>query len=146
MEPMTELIPKLKAMEDETGILAVSLNAGFGLADVPFVGPSVIVTYEDSAFKRAEEIARELEEEIWDSKDQVKNQYLTPKKADYSLAFNGHGKPLVIADYSDNPGAGSYGDATNLLKALLEAGVQEACFGAVCDPDAVKSIVDAGVG
>ena len=52
----------------------------------------------------------------------------------------------MIADYSDNPGAGSYGDATNLLKALLEAGVQEACFGAVCDPDAVKSIVDAGVG
>ena len=64
VEPMTELIPKLKAMEDETGILAVSLNAGFGLADVPFVGPSVTLTYEDSAFKRAEEIARELEEEI----------------------------------------------------------------------------------
>ena len=39
VEPMTELIPKLKAMEDETGILAVGLNAGFGLADVPFVGP-----------------------------------------------------------------------------------------------------------
>ncbi|MEC8254928.1 MAG: M81 family metallopeptidase, partial [SAR324 cluster bacterium] len=62
VEPMTELIPKLKAMEDETSIFAVSLNAGFGLADVPFVGPSVTVTYEDSAFKRAEEIARELEE------------------------------------------------------------------------------------
>ena len=26
-EPMTELIPKLKAMEDENGIFAVSLNA-----------------------------------------------------------------------------------------------------------------------
>ena len=39
MEPMTKLIPKLKEMEDENGILAVSLNAGFGLADVPFMGP-----------------------------------------------------------------------------------------------------------
>ena len=147
VEPMTELIPKLKAMEGENGILAVSLNAGFGLADVPFVGPSVTVTHEESAFKRAEEIARELEEEIWDSRDQVKNQYLTPKEAaDYSHAFNGHGKPIVIADYSDNPGAGSYGDATNLLKALLEAGVQDACFGAICDPEAVKSIVGGGVG
>ena len=115
MEPMTKLIPKLKEMEDENGILAVSLNAGFGLADVPFVGPSVTVTYEESALKRAEEIARELEEEIWDSKDQVKNQYLTPKEAaDYSHKFNGHGKPLVFADYSDNSRAGSYGDATNL--------------------------------
>ena len=124
VERMTKLISKLKVMEDEIGILVVSLNAGFGLADVPFVGPSVTVTYEESALKRAEEIARELEEEIWDSRDQVKNQYMTPKEvADYSLTFNGHGKPIVIADYSDNPGAGSYGDATNLLKALLEAGV-----------------------
>ena len=118
VEQMTKLISKLKAMEDENDILAVSLNAGFGLADVPFVGPSVTVTYEDSAFKRAEGIARELEEEIWDSKDQVKNQYLTPKEAaDNSLTFKGHNKPIVIADYSDNPGAGSYEDATNLLKA-----------------------------
>jgi microcystin degradation protein MlrC len=31
-------------------------------------------------------------------------------------------KPLVIGDFSDNPGAGSYGDATNLLLALLEGG------------------------
>ena len=81
VEPITKQIPKLKAMEDETGILAASLNAGFGLADVPFVGPSVTVTYKESVFKRAEEIARELEEEIWDSRDQVKNQYLTPKEA-----------------------------------------------------------------
>ena len=71
---------------------------------------------------------------------------MTPKEAaDHSLRFKGHKKPTAIADYSNNPGAGNYGDATNLLKALLEAGVQEACFRAVCDPDAVKSIVDAGV-
>ena len=51
VEPMTELIPELKAMEGENGILAVSLNAGFGLADVPFVGPSVTVTHEESALR-----------------------------------------------------------------------------------------------
>lgn len=48
VERMTKLISKLKAMEDEIGILAVSLNAGFGLADVTFVGPSVTVTHDVS--------------------------------------------------------------------------------------------------
>ena len=64
MEPMTELIPKLKAMEDENGIIAVCLNVGFSLADVTFVGPSVTVTHDVSQSKRAEEIAIELEKEI----------------------------------------------------------------------------------
>ena len=48
VERMTKLISKLKAMEDEIGILAVSLNAGFGLADVTFVGPLVTVTHDVS--------------------------------------------------------------------------------------------------
>ena len=64
------------------------------------------VIHEVSQSKRAEEIARQLEEEIWESRDQVKNRYLTHREAaEYSLEFNGHEKPIVIADYSDNPGA-----------------------------------------
>ena len=106
VEPMTKLIIKLKAMEEENGILAVSLNAVFGLADVSFVGTSGTVTYEESKSKSAEETARPLEEEIWESRDQVKNRHLTHREAaEYSLEFNGHEKPIVIADYSDNPGA-----------------------------------------
>ena len=64
VERMTKLISKLKAMEDEIGILAVSLNAGLGLADVTFVGSSVAVTHDVSQSKRAEKIAIKLENEI----------------------------------------------------------------------------------
>ena len=139
VEPMTDLIPRLKEMEAEDGIFAVSLNAGFALADVPFVGPSVTVSYAEKTEQRAIEIANELEEVIWQSRDRVNNDYLTPEQAaQLAKHFTGESKPLVIADYSDNPGAGSYGDATNLLKALLEAGVEEASFGAVCDPQAAQ--------
>ena len=53
---------------------------------------------------------------------------------------------MVIAYYSSKPGLESYEDATNLLKALLKAGVQDACSGAVCDPVTVKSIVNSGLG
>ena len=46
-------------------------------------------------------------------------------------------KPLVVADYTDNPGGGGYGDATAFLKGLVEAGVEGVAFHAICDPEAV---------
>ena len=48
--------------------------------------------------------------------------------------------PLVIADYADNPGAGGYGDSTELLRALLEAGVTNACFGPMVDGEVVQEL------
>ena len=87
---MTDLIPRLKEMEAEDGIFAVSLNAGFALADIPCVGPSVTVSYVENAEGRAIEIANELVEAFWQSRDQVNNQYLTPEQAaQLTKHFNG---------------------------------------------------------
>ena len=55
-------------------------------------------------------------------------------------------KPLVVADYTDNPGGGGYGDATAFLKGLVEAGVESVAFHAICDPEAVQDGMRAGVG
>src|SRR5439155_21266740 len=55
-------------------------------------------------------------------------------------------KPLVVADYTDNPGGGGYGDATAFLKGLVESGVESVAFHAVCDPDAVQEGIRAGIG
>jgi microcystin degradation protein MlrC len=134
--PMVGLLDEVRRFEAEEGIHAVSLNAGFALADIACVGPSVTVTFDRAAEACAHEIADRLAAAIWASRDTVTNRYLTPAEAaDLACGFDGRGRPLVIADYADNPGAGAYGDATNLLAALLEAGVTNACFGAVCDPE-----------
>jgi microcystin degradation protein MlrC len=66
------------------------LNTGFALADIPCVGPSVIVSYDENAEGRAIEIANELVEAFWQSRDQVNNQYLTPEQAaQLTKHFNG---------------------------------------------------------
>jgi microcystin degradation protein MlrC len=54
--------------------------------------------------------------------------------------------PLVIADYADNPGAGGYGDSTALLRALLKAGVTNACFGPMVDRGAAQALHATDVG
>ena len=75
------------------------------------------------------------------------NTYLSVEEA-VSMAQDrvSTGRPNLIADFADNPGAGSYGDATNLLSAMLEANVSNACFGALCDGQAVSAIAASGVG
>jgi microcystin degradation protein MlrC len=55
-------------------------------------------------------------------------------------------KPLVVADYTDNPGGGGYGDATAFLKGLVEAGIDKVAFHAICDPEAVQQGMRAGIG
>ena len=58
----------------------------------------------------------------------------------------GEGGPLVIADFSDNPGSGAYGDSVVLLKAMIEADLQNAALGVICDPHAVVAACIAGEG
>lgn len=61
-------------------------------------------------------------------------------------------KPLVIADVSDNPGSGHYGDATNLLAGILHqqqhtsSSISDVLFYAIYDPAAVLQGQQIGVG
>ena len=58
----------------------------------------------------------------------------------------GIGGPLVLADFADNPGGGGYGDATNLLRAMIDANLQDAAFATICDPAASQICWDNGLG
>jgi microcystin degradation protein MlrC len=131
--------------EDTPGALAVSINAGFGNADIPELGPTVLVTHTGDAGPHLA-FAEALADDIWARRHEVLNRFLTPTEAAAeALAHIGPG-PLVIADYADNPGAGSYGDAPGLLSALLEAGVTNACFGPMVDPGAAALLHAQAVG
>src|SRR6476469_9353165 len=54
--------------------------------------------------------------------------------------------PVVIADRSDNAGAGAASDSTYILAELIERGVTNATLGMIWDPMAVRVCHDAGVG
>ena len=124
-----------RAHEATGGALAVSINAGFGNADIPEVGPTVLVTHTGEAGPHRA-FAETLADDIWDRRHEVLNRYLTPDEAAAAALNHAGAGPLVIADYADNPGAGSYGDAPGLLSALLNAGVRGTCLGPMVDPEA----------
>ena len=136
--PMVEAYARARTEERERGILSVSLNAGFAEADIRDAGPSVVVTYDRAvpgAAARGAAIAKAHARAVWDARHDGNHDILSVEEAArIARDFDASRGPLVIADYADNPGAGAYGDATNLLRALLDADVANAAFAPMVDP------------
>jgi microcystin degradation protein MlrC len=150
--PMAELIARGEALEAKGAALVVSICAGFSRANIHDVGPSVTVTV-DGGGERAQAIAEEFMDYAWETRDFTTVKLLPVAEA-VALARQGilgsrpgdGDKPLVVADYTDNPGGGGYGDATAFLKGLVDGGVESVAFHAICDPEAVQEGMRAGVG
>ena len=117
-------------------ILDISINAGFPFADVHFVGPTVLVTFIESAstedqgseagLRVATAAAVEVATAVWEDRHHSSNVLLSPsqvgakafgyestalrdeKGRNVETGGSNHctKKSLLIADYADNPGGG----------------------------------------
>jgi microcystin degradation protein MlrC len=148
--PMAELIARGEALEAAGDILAASACAGFSRANIRDVGPSVTITVDVSggdARPHGQRVAEEFMDHAWATRDYESFKLLPVSEAVARAKAGKPGdKPLVVADYTDNPGGGGYGDATAFLKGLVDADVQRVAFHAICDPEAVMHGMRAGVG
>lgn len=147
--PMVRVLEMAKHYtETVPEVLAVSICAGFPWADTPMTGPSVTVT-TDGKYPCHSQIAQKIMDEIWAMrKEQTVPIFTLEESMAVARRRNGSidGGPLVLADYSDNPGSGGYGDSVRLLESMIQADLQNSALGCICDPVAVKRCVDAGVG
>ena len=143
--PMRELAAL--AMQSERGpLLAVNVAPGFPAADVPECGPSVYACgWTDEVVvatvaRLAAEFRRREPEFALDLHSVTQACRLAQSS---SIP---RGRPLVLADTQDNPGAGGNADTTSLLKALVQARVRRVLVGVYCDPFAAARAHEAGVG
>ncbi len=139
--PMIERVSQMVEFESKVaGCLALSINAGFP-TDISVIGPTVLCCYDVAVGNTNElgSIIYTFARDIWDKRDEVLNKFLTVTEACtmaeayVATRYIDVLKPLVIADYSDNPGAGAYGDGTNLLQAILKSGLKSVAFGPMVD-------------
>ena len=148
--PMAELIARGEALENAGKALVVSVCAGFSRANIRDVGPSVTVTVDlnrGDAAPRGQAVAEESMDYAWQTRDYESFKLLSVAEAVAKAKAGKPGdKPLVVADYTDNPGGGGYGDATAFLKGLVEAGVERVAFHALCDPEAAQEGTRNGIG
>lgn len=145
--PMLEVLDlAAKLQASNPAILSTSINAGFPPADIAQCGPSVVIVAngEDPAFQQA---AEGLVNEIWTRRHRLTVKTLSVAEAMDRLAQRApHAKPTVVADFADNPGGGGYGDATALLRALIEADIPGTVFATMFDPSVAAACHAAGEG
>jgi microcystin degradation protein MlrC len=145
--PMSRILTHADQLRQKNpGLLAITICAGFVWADIPDAGPSVTITaHEDpSRFKGA---AEELLKDIWETRREITVPLYSLQEAMTEAGKeSGEGRPLILADFTDNPGSGGYGDSVRLLEAMIHAQLDNAAFGCVPDPEAAQKCIAAGAG
>lgn len=141
---ITPLYDLAKEMMTRPGVLEVRFSHGFYAADIEEVGMvAIAITDNDPAL--AEKLAEELAEAITKQLPLLKQSYMPLEEALDRSLLPGEG-PVVIADPSDNPGAGGLNDTTHILRRILERGITGAAIASIKDPESVEICVKAGVG
>jgi microcystin degradation protein MlrC len=130
--------------EQRSGILDCTFFHGFPYTDTPQAGAAVMTTANRDQGV-AQEVSREVAAWIIEHREHFRRETLTPQQA-IAKALAVAGRPVVINDTADNPGGGAPGDATHLLRAMIDSQLEEACFAFIADPGVVAQAHAAGVG
>ena len=141
---LTPVLDRMHALEKQPGVLAATIAYGFFLADIPQCH-SVTVVVTDGDADLAQNAADDLAAVLWNQRHEAKRNYYTLDEALAEIADVPDGT-YVLADCTDNPGGGSPGDGTHILRGLLDRGVQNAVVAAIFDPATVVQAEQAGVG
>jgi microcystin degradation protein MlrC len=142
-EPLRSFMEEARALEQRPGILRVNLLPGFAYADVPHMGPSVVVVTDgDTELARRE--AYRLAARLWEAREQMVADLPDAAEA-VARALRSERLPVVLVETGDNVGGGSAGDSTVILAELLRQGATD---GVVClyAPDEVRQCAEAGLG
>jgi microcystin degradation protein MlrC len=148
-EPGQSLVAHIERLEErDDEILSISLCHGFSWGDVPGMGTKVLVVTDDNPEKGAA-LAEELGRQLFALRHDVVVDYMSVDETlDRALEILSAdpGQPVVISDTTDNPGGGAPGDATFILEALLDRGIEGAAIATIWDPIAAGIAADAGEG
>ncbi len=143
MRPMKPVMEAAIELEGQPGILATSVAAGYQYADVPWMGPCIVVV-ADGDQELADREAQRLADLMWSLRDELLPDIPKPAEA-VAMAIASEEKPVSMMEMGDNIGGGSAGDSTFVLEELLRQGANGWAM-ALYDPEAVEACAEAGIG
>lgn len=134
------------ALAKREGVVDCSWFHGFPYADIAAPCPTVVCT-TDGDVELAQALADEVADWIWNHREAFRPSFPSPAEG-VAAALAAAAGPIVVNEYADNPGGGTPGDGTHLLRALLAArpAPGTACFASINDAAVVAQAQVAGVG
>ncbi len=143
-DPCRAIYRLLPQLSGATGMVNIEFAAGFPPADIGECGAAIVAYGEnetvtkasaDSAYRRVLNAEADFHFETFSADDAVRR-----------AMTNATGRPVVLADAQDNPGAGGTSDTTGLLDALVRHGAEMAVLAVLYDPEVADMAHAAGVG
>jgi len=145
VEPVRSVYQAVAAYDGACGCLGASFATGFSPADISTCGPSVVAYGKMQA--EADNIADTLASLVLSHETGFAGDVKTPEAAIAEAMMHADsGKPVVLADTQDNPGAGGNGDTVGLLKALVAVNLPSSAIGVIYDPESAAQAHRAGAG
>jgi microcystin degradation protein MlrC len=125
--------------------VTLSFTPGFPMADFAECGMAVFGYGSDK--EKTVAAVDKLHGKVKDAEKDFALELHMPDDAVARARSRGEvGRPVVLADTQDNPGAGGNGDTTGLLKSLIGQNAPDAVFGLLIDAAAAKKAHEAGQG
>lgn len=143
VDPLLPITNESIAIEKNPKILGASVSGGYQYADVPFMGPSVVVITDNDP-ELAQREAQRLSDMLWATREKIR-LHLPDSSHAVTQAMHAGKFPVTLMDTGDNVGGGSSADSTFLLDEFLK----QKAIGwvmTIADKAAVQAAVKAGVG
>lgn len=145
VDPMRALELEARKLEDEYPcILAANVIGGFSYSDVAEAGVAFVISFQQGCERIADHACSKLAEMAWRLREQGLVTYKPIRKLLKEI-LPVHNGPIIIAEPADNIGAGAPGDATDILKALIEFDVPK-CAAIMADARAVRALARTAIG
>jgi microcystin degradation protein MlrC len=144
-EPCKSIYQSVSTMTaSEPLVLNADFATGFPPADIAECGAAVVVygTEQDMVDKTLDA----LYQQVLDAEPRFVNELLSPDEAVQKAMSVSAGKPVVLADAQDNPGAGGTSDTTGVLEALIRNGARAATLAVIYAPEVAGHAHEAGAG
>ena len=127
--------------KEKYNLIDITLFHGFPFSDTRDTAVSIVVVGAD-----AKRHCQYLAQYIWKMKEEFRIQTLTPTEALNRAREVEKEGYIVINEFSDNPGGGTPGDGTHLLREMLRQNLPKSIFGYIYDPEAVKYLMTKKIG
>jgi microcystin degradation protein MlrC len=144
-QPAKRLWGQLPRLNEEPGVLDVSLLVGYVWADEVRSTASVVVTGTAPNTQKA--IVINLAQQYWDARKEFQFGVETgtvDQCIERAMKVTTH--PVILADSGDNPTGGGTGDRAEVLEELLRYEAQNTVFAGIADRPATDACYEVGVG
>ncbi len=142
---LKNIVNYIKVYKVENNLADLSLAHGFCYSNNKDVGVTIMITTEEDM-----DNAKHLNligKYVWDRREYVNIDINDEVQAmDIAIQKISDDTIIVVNESSDNPGAGTPGDGTHLLKELIKRNISGSAFAYLYDPEFVNQCFKVGIG